>query len=71
MHKNKQTENMKTSGLGQLLGPTLGLEKPLHTKKKLKTKNKDGHNRTKIGASNIFRVISLDSEFQLSSSSNT
>ena len=43
-----------TSGRGQLLGPALGLEKTLYTEIKLKTKIKDDHNSTKIGASNIF-----------------
>ena len=43
-----------TSGRGRLLGPALGLEKTLYTEIKLKTKIKDDHNSTKIGASNIF-----------------
>ena len=52
------------------MGTTVGLDKTLHIENKLKNKIKDGHNGTKIGASNIVRVISLDSEFQLSNSSN-
>lgn len=52
------------------MGPTLGLEKTLHTENKLKTKIKDGQNGIKVGASNVYGVISLDSEFQLSGSSN-
>ena len=44
-----------TSGSGPLLGLTQGLEKTLHTENQLKkTKIKDGHNCTKIGASNVF-----------------
>ena len=45
---------IQTSVRGRLLGPALGLEKTLHIENKLKNKNKDGHNGTKIGASNIF-----------------
>ena len=53
-----------TSGRGRLLGPALGLEKTLHTENKLKNKNKDGQNGTKVGASNIFGGNQL--RFQIS-----
>ena len=44
--------------------PLWDLEKTLHTKTNLKTKIKDGHNGTKIGASNIFGDNQL--RFQIS-----
>ena len=53
------------------MGSALGLEKTLHTENKLKkTKIKDGHNGTKIGASNIFRGNQLRFQISLSKSSN-
>ena len=56
--------------MGRLWGPTQGLEKTLHIENILKTKIKDSHNSTKIGASNIFRGNHLRFQFQLTSSSN-
>jgi len=50
---NSYTKLYNTSGRGRLLGPTLGLEKKLHTDKKLNKKIQDAHNGIKIGTSNI------------------
>ena len=52
------------------LGARSGVRKNITHRNKLKTEIKDGQNGTKIGASNIFGVMSLYSVFQLSSSSN-
>ena len=58
---------MAGAGFG---GPLWGKEKYYTQKTNWKIEIKDGHNGTKMGPSNMFGVISLDSEFQLSSSSN-
>jgi len=53
---NSYKKLYNTSCRGWLLGSTLGLEKKLHTDKKLENKIQDAQNGIKIGTSNIFGV---------------
>ena len=57
-------ENYKNKWQDRLWGPAQGLEITLHIETYSKNRIKDGHNSTKIGASNIFGGNQL--RFQIS-----
>ena len=52
-HSGNDLNRNKISGRGRLWGPAQGLRKHYIEKTNRKNKIKGGHNRTKIGASNI------------------
>ena len=61
---NIYAEYISNKWQGPALEARSGVKKTLHGENKLKNRIKDGHNKTKIGASNIFGGNQL--RFQIS-----